>query len=96
MNALSQLRKLLLGETWTLPVGVALGLGAAALLESAAGDWWKRGGGFVLLGLVAAALTLSLAGAVRSPRRSSGARPTPISRGEGTRTPDLRLERPAS
>lgn len=51
-------RKLVLGETWVLPIGVALAVGIAALLSALAGDaeWWRDLGGFVLLGLVLAAL----------------------------------------
>jgi hypothetical protein len=62
MTALRQLRKLVLGETWTLPLGVALALGAAGLLRAMDGlhGWWHRAGGFVLLGLIAVALTASL------------------------------------
>jgi hypothetical protein len=64
---LQTLRKLVLGETWTLPIGVALAVGACALLRSAAGadGWWRDGGGFVLLALVVAALLA----AVGRPRR---------------------------
>ena len=60
MNAL---RKLVLGETWTLPLGVALVLAAGLALDAAFGadEWWRRGGGFVLLVGVAATLTLALA-----------------------------------
>jgi hypothetical protein len=56
------IRKLVLGETWTLPVGVALAVGAAALLRAVAGDagWWRDGGGFVLLALVVAALLVAV------------------------------------
>jgi hypothetical protein len=63
---LGTLRKLILGETWVLPIGVALAVGAAALLRVAAGDhgWWRSGGGFVLLGLVLVAL-LAAAGRPR-------------------------------
>jgi hypothetical protein len=56
------LRKLILGETWTLPVGVALALavaGAARALSGAHG-WWHYAGGFVLLALVLAGLALAL------------------------------------
>jgi hypothetical protein len=55
------LRKLVLGETWVLPIGVALAVGGAAVLRSLAGDhgWWREGGGFVLLGLVVAALLVA-------------------------------------
>jgi hypothetical protein len=52
------LRKLVLGETWTLPIGVAVSVGVAGLLRAVAGDdgWWSEGGGFVLLALILAAL----------------------------------------
>lgn len=52
------LRKLVFGETWTLPIGVALSVGGAAVLRTLAGDhgWWQNAGGFVLLGLILAAL----------------------------------------
>jgi hypothetical protein len=62
------LRKLVLGETWTLPIGVALAVGLAALLSLTAGEhgWWHEGGGFVLLGLVLLALVVAVG---RPPRR---------------------------
>ena len=62
MSTLRQLRKLVLGETWTLPLGVGLALGIAGLLSAIDGiqDWWRHAGGFVLLALVALALTASL------------------------------------
>ena len=75
MEALRQLRKLVLGETWTLPIGVALAVGMAGALRALAGDggWFRHAGGFVLLALVLVALTASYAGALsrrdRSPRR---------------------------
>jgi hypothetical protein len=61
------LRKLVLGETWTLPIGVALAVGATALARALAGDhgWWRDAGGFVLLALV----LLALLAAVGRPRR---------------------------
>ena len=61
------LRKLVLGETWVLPIGVAVAVGACAILEAVAGDaeWWRDGGGFVLLALVVLALLV----AVGRPRR---------------------------
>lgn len=63
------LRKLVLGETWELPLGVALVLGAGLALDAVAGGaaWWRDGGGFLLL----AGVLLTLSGAlprVRSPR----------------------------
>jgi hypothetical protein len=68
---LRQLRKLVLGETWSLPLGVVLVLGAAGIYRLLDDDdvWWKHGGGFILLGLVAVALTVSLASALRAHRR---------------------------
>ena len=56
------LRKLILGETWSLPIGVAVAVGAAAVLRALAGDhgWWQSGGGFVLLGLVVVALLVAV------------------------------------
>ena len=57
------LRKLVLGETWTLPIGIALAVGVAALLRAVAGsaDWWRDAGGFVLLALLAVAFVAALA-----------------------------------
>jgi len=52
------LRKLVLGETWTLPIGVAITLLAGLLLSGA--SWWPDAGGFVLLALVLATLLASL------------------------------------
>jgi hypothetical protein len=56
------LRKLVLGETWTLPICVALAVGAAAVLRVASGDaaWWRDAGGVILAGLVLAALAVSV------------------------------------
>jgi membrane protein implicated in regulation of membrane protease activity len=49
------LRKLILGETWSVPIGVALVLAAGLLLR---GDgWWV---GFVLLAGVVITLSVSL------------------------------------
>jgi hypothetical protein len=67
IGTLRTLRKLVLGETWTLPLGVAVAVGAAGLARALAGahGWWRGGGGFVLLALVVLALLV----AVRRPRR---------------------------
>jgi hypothetical protein len=56
------LRKLVLGETWTLPIGVAIAVGGAAVLDALADDagWWRDGGGFVLLALVLVALLVAV------------------------------------
>ena len=61
------LRKLVLGETWALPVGVALAVGAAALLRAASdgADWWHDAGGVILAVLVLAALAYSVFSSAR-------------------------------
>jgi hypothetical protein len=63
---LRTLRKLVLGETWTLPVGIAVAVGLAVAVRAAAGAdaWWKSGGGFVLL----AFLVVAFVAALRFPR----------------------------
>jgi hypothetical protein len=60
------LRKLVLGETWALPVGIFVAVGAAAVvrLVAGAGGWWHEAGGWLLLGLLVAAF----AGALARPR----------------------------
>jgi hypothetical protein len=56
------LRKLILGETWTLPLGVAATIAVGALLDVAVGDGsaWHRGGGWALFVLLAATLTAAV------------------------------------
>jgi hypothetical protein len=63
------LRKLVLGETWTLPLGVLVTLLAALVLDAAGPGWWERAGGFVVLGGALLTLVASLryrGGGVRS------------------------------
>jgi hypothetical protein len=67
MSFLRALRVLVLGETWTVPAGVALTVTACALLEAVAGAWWTDLGGFVLLAGAIATVTWSVARA--GPRR---------------------------
>jgi hypothetical protein len=64
------LRKLVLGETWTLPLGVFATLALGLTLEWVADDagWWVHAGGFVLLACVLVVLTASLAPARRRRR----------------------------
>jgi hypothetical protein len=61
MGVLRSLRKLVLGETWTIPAGVAaaiaVALGAREALPAGA---WTSAGGFVLAALVIATLLVSL------------------------------------
>jgi hypothetical protein len=59
-------RKLVLGETWALPIGICVAVLAAFALRALAGPdgWWEDAGGFVLLGL----LLVAFVTAVRSPR----------------------------
>jgi hypothetical protein len=66
MSLLRTLKKLLLGETWLLPVGLAVTIGASVLIRHVLGDGWHHLGGFVLLAGVTAAL---LASVVVSSRR---------------------------
>jgi hypothetical protein len=54
------LRKLVLGETWMLPLGVAATLLIALALDAAGPGWWERAGGFVVLGCVLLTLLASL------------------------------------
>jgi hypothetical protein len=66
---IGSLRKLVLGETWTLPLGVAATLLVALALDAAGPGWWERAGGFVVLGGVLATLVAALryrGGGVRS------------------------------
>jgi hypothetical protein len=57
---IAQLRKLVLGETWTLPIGVAATLLAGLALDAAGPGWWHSAGGFVLLAGAVATLAVSL------------------------------------
>ena len=60
-----ELRKLVLGETVVLPVGVALVVAIGLALEALDVSWWSDDGGFLLLALVVAVLAVSLAPAHR-------------------------------
>ena len=67
MSFLRTLRKLVLGETWTLPLGVAAAVGLAALGRVATDGhgWWRHAGGVLLAALLVLALGASLARALR-------------------------------
>ena len=77
MSFLSTLRKLVLGETWLLPLGIAgvvlVALGARELL----GDPWQDWGGFVLLAGACAVLALSVSVSARPRVRQTAAPDAP-------------------
>jgi hypothetical protein len=56
---LRALRKLVLGETWSVPLGVAAAVGATALGGALLGSWFDTAGGFVLLAGALATLVVA-------------------------------------
>jgi hypothetical protein len=56
----SALRKLILGETWALPVAVGLLLALGLVLRAVARDFWSDAGGFLLLAGAVLALRCAL------------------------------------
>jgi hypothetical protein len=67
MSFLRALRKLVLGETWLLPIGLGLVVAGSALWRSVS-DGWPDFGGFGLLAGVSVVLVLSVAVTARPPR----------------------------
>ena len=69
MSLLRTLRKLVLGETWALPAGVAVGVGGAAVARALAGPdgWFGTGGGWLLLTLLAGGFALAVLRSGRAP-----------------------------
>ncbi|HEV7885654.1 MAG TPA: hypothetical protein VGO81_18930 [Solirubrobacteraceae bacterium] len=66
MSTLRTLKKLVLGETWVLPVGVGVVVGAAALLvRPIAATAWHRLGGLIILAGVLGLLVISVARGAR-------------------------------
>jgi hypothetical protein len=61
------LRKLVLGETWALPLGIAIAVGGAGVVRAVAGThgWFGEAGGWLLF----AALVVVLVVAVMRPAR---------------------------
>jgi hypothetical protein len=57
---LHALRKLVLGETWIVPLGVGVTIGAVALGIAALGSWFATAGGFALLAGALATLALAV------------------------------------
>ena len=69
MRIMRELRKMILGETWLLPLGVAaVVLAAALVVRPLLSRAWDHGGGFVILTGIAVVLVLSVAVSAR-PRR---------------------------
>ena len=68
MTTLRTLKKLLLGETWVLPLGVAAILAGGAIVRSIAPDAWSAVGGLLL---AAAALLVLYLAVARSAGRST-------------------------
>lgn len=65
MSVLSALRLLVLGETWTLPLGVLAVLATSVVARWVAPEMWHAAGGFVLLGGVIVVLVGSVARGAR-------------------------------
>lgn len=60
---LRSLRQLILGETWTIPLGTAAALALAVLIRATLPEGvWQAAGGFSLAALLVAALAWSLRG----------------------------------
>jgi hypothetical protein len=58
---LVSLRRLILGETWTIPIGVCLAVGLALLIRAMLPHGaWQPAGGFALASFVLATLACSL------------------------------------
>jgi len=58
---LGSLRRLIFGETWTIPLGIGAALAAAELMRTALSESvWTSVGGFGLAVMVIAALACSL------------------------------------
>jgi hypothetical protein len=66
MTTLRTLKKLLLGETWILPIGLAAAFAVAATMRSLAPAAWSHLGGLTLAGAV---LLVLYAAVARSARR---------------------------
>jgi hypothetical protein len=56
---LRALRKLVLGETWIVPLGVGAAVGATAIGAALLGSWFDAVGGFALLAGALATLALA-------------------------------------
>jgi hypothetical protein len=61
MSALRTLKKLVLGETWLLPLGVAVVVGGSALVRPLLGADWHHVGGLIILAGIVALLLVTVA-----------------------------------
>jgi hypothetical protein len=57
---MTALRKMILGETWALPLAVAILLVTGLVLRAVAPDFWDDVGGFLLLAGAVVALRCAL------------------------------------
>jgi hypothetical protein len=62
VTLLRTLRKLVLGETWALPAGVVVAVGASAVAREVAGPdgWFAEAGGWLLLALLAVGFAVAV------------------------------------
>ena len=65
MSFLAGLRSLVLGETWVVPIGVAMLLGGAALAEGVADSLWHDGGAVLLTAGAVIVVLVSVASGAR-------------------------------
>lgn len=65
MSTLRTLKKLLLGETWIVPSGIAVTVALSTLARSLAANGWPHLGGVVLLAGVLLVLVLSVSRTAR-------------------------------
>jgi hypothetical protein len=66
VSVLAQARKAVFGETWALPIGVAVLVGGAALLKQVASGAWPDIGGPLLVAGGAVLLAVLVSSSARS------------------------------
>jgi hypothetical protein len=66
VSVLRALKKLLFGETWLLPLGVAAAVAGALVIRHLIGGDWHQVGGFVLLAFVVTVAVLSVSRSARA------------------------------
>jgi hypothetical protein len=91
MTSLRTLKKLLFGETWRLPLGVAMAVAVTGLLVRG-GATSARLGGFVLLAGVLIVLLFSVAGSARPKIRGPASARRQAPPGAATRRPPSSIE----